>query len=669
MAAGDPAPTAPPATSPRAPPDGLLCPITQELMLDPVITVADGHSYERAAIRKWLRSHRSKPRAPITNLPLDSVKLLPNDALRRAIALYLASDAAWDDKRAEYLARRLRLLKYDGLLNGDDVLALPPFAPRAPDATAALPTLAALVAVMRGPWGRRHPKVAVAALQAMTRVLLDAERRLREPWHRTYAAMTSTPSAGAGPTIAAPLSFGGGGRVQPVQQPTRFVGFGPLKAQQREAQDIDMLLLRHHASGGLEALHGVVDAHADTDADVAKVGVRLAARLLDLHRGSLLLSSFTHAPSPFGSAPLGCCLKALGRAVEGLAGAHGQWPGVQAYEALAREASTDPPKEVFRALVECFCLAPPAYDPFRALRVVGALADVRYFYQSLAGNRFRAAFVRELERRPELTREEKTLFLPALRLLSRLTSAPHARQALPAGGRERLLEALLAGVVEPGLPPLIGMQSAAAFAAFSLDPPISFHIANSPDAPPTATTTEPARGGFGGFSFPPPATTTATTTASARISFETALRIFSAHAMATTTASARSSFDGYPRPAPRNRTTAPPRTTFMSIDTARRFSSPNASPYSPLPSANAPIDRGELLMACRIVADLVTHDGEEGEPLVPLKLLCRVLEVLRRAVPAAAGDAKLVESLAQVLEQVAHGLQVRLAADDQKGRA
>ena len=604
----------------------------------------------------------------------------------------------------------------------------------------------------------------------MTRVLLDAERPLREPWHRTYAAMTSTPSAGAGPTIAtftaaaAPLSFGGGGRVQPLQQPTRFVGFGLLTAQQREAQDIDMLLLRLHASGGLEALHAVVDAHADADADVAKAGVRLAARLLALHRDSLLPSS-THAPSPFGSAPLECCLKALGRAVEGLASAHGQWPGVQAYEALAREASTNPPNEVFRALVECFCLAPPAYDPFRALHVAGALANVRYFYQSLAGNRFHAAFVRELERRPELTREEKELFMPALRLLSRLTSAPHARQALPAGGCERLLEALLAGVVEPGLPPLVGMRSASAFAAFSLDPPISFRTANSPDAPPTATTTEPARGGFGlgiptpswrwspspttttasarggplpsgfimpqpptttaparslfsapatatttasarssfgGFGFgvpppttpapargpfdapptatttaparslfstsPPPTTTTtessrdifcdlptAATTASACSSFESSRSLFGAPATATTTESARSSFGGYPRPAPRNRTAAPPCTTFTPIDTARCFSLPNASPYSPLPSAKAPIDQGELLVACRVVADLVTHDGEEGEPPVPLKLLCRVLEVLRRVLPAAAGDAKLVEALAQVLEQVAHG--------------
>ena len=32
---------------------GMICPITQEIMQDPVVTVCDGHSYERQAIEDW----------------------------------------------------------------------------------------------------------------------------------------------------------------------------------------------------------------------------------------------------------------------------------------------------------------------------------------------------------------------------------------------------------------------------------------------------------------------------------------------------------------------------------------------------------------------------------------------------------------------------------------
>ncbi|CAE7561801.1 PUB57 [Symbiodinium natans] len=62
------------------PPD-CSCPITQDLMEDPVVA-ADGTSYERRAIQQWLRSHRT---SPLTNLPLASEDLIPNNALRSVI--------------------------------------------------------------------------------------------------------------------------------------------------------------------------------------------------------------------------------------------------------------------------------------------------------------------------------------------------------------------------------------------------------------------------------------------------------------------------------------------------------------------------------------------------------------------------------------------------------
>ena len=62
-------------------PSALLCPITHEIMTDPVVT-ADGQSYERYAIEQWLR-HSTL--SPLTNEPLTHLALTPNMALRRLI--------------------------------------------------------------------------------------------------------------------------------------------------------------------------------------------------------------------------------------------------------------------------------------------------------------------------------------------------------------------------------------------------------------------------------------------------------------------------------------------------------------------------------------------------------------------------------------------------------
>ena len=57
------------------------CPITQELMDDPVFT-SDGHTYERAAIEHWLQTHNT---SPVTNDVLPNTSLTPNHGLRNAI--------------------------------------------------------------------------------------------------------------------------------------------------------------------------------------------------------------------------------------------------------------------------------------------------------------------------------------------------------------------------------------------------------------------------------------------------------------------------------------------------------------------------------------------------------------------------------------------------------
>ncbi|CAI5488751.1 unnamed protein product [Closterium sp. Naga37s-1] len=64
-----------------AAPPCLFCPITQELMVNPVIA-ADGHTYELVAIQQWLEK---SDRSPMTNVRLPSKALVPNRALKSMI--------------------------------------------------------------------------------------------------------------------------------------------------------------------------------------------------------------------------------------------------------------------------------------------------------------------------------------------------------------------------------------------------------------------------------------------------------------------------------------------------------------------------------------------------------------------------------------------------------
>jgi len=72
--------------SPFEPPEDFKCPLTLELMRDPVVT-EDGQSYERDAITRWLQEHDTSPG---TGDPLESKRLIPNIRLRSAIRDWLA---------------------------------------------------------------------------------------------------------------------------------------------------------------------------------------------------------------------------------------------------------------------------------------------------------------------------------------------------------------------------------------------------------------------------------------------------------------------------------------------------------------------------------------------------------------------------------------------------
>ncbi|GER52996.1 U-box domain-containing family protein [Striga asiatica] len=67
-------------------PDDFKCPISLEIMTDPVI-LSSGHTFDRASIQRWLDAgHRT---CPISKLPLpEPPTLIPNHALRSVISNY-----------------------------------------------------------------------------------------------------------------------------------------------------------------------------------------------------------------------------------------------------------------------------------------------------------------------------------------------------------------------------------------------------------------------------------------------------------------------------------------------------------------------------------------------------------------------------------------------------
>ncbi|XP_044159471.1 WD repeat, SAM and U-box domain-containing protein 1 [Bufo gargarizans] len=73
-------------------PEEFLCPITCEIMKDPVIA-SDGYSYERKAIESWIGTKRT---SPMTNLPLENLLLTPNRTLKMALNRWL--DTRPEDK-------------------------------------------------------------------------------------------------------------------------------------------------------------------------------------------------------------------------------------------------------------------------------------------------------------------------------------------------------------------------------------------------------------------------------------------------------------------------------------------------------------------------------------------------------------------------------------------
>lgn len=76
-------------------PNEFCCPISQEVMVDPVVA-SDGHSYERRQLEQWFRV-RGRMISPLTNSPI-SGQLVPNITLRKAIE-------EWEDKQVSFVCK------------------------------------------------------------------------------------------------------------------------------------------------------------------------------------------------------------------------------------------------------------------------------------------------------------------------------------------------------------------------------------------------------------------------------------------------------------------------------------------------------------------------------------------------------------------------------------
>ena len=113
-------------------PDALCCPISMEIMRDPVMA-ADGHTYERADIESWFANNRTSPK---TGAVLPHCSLIPNHAVKAMISDFhdearrrqAALDEDEDDDEALPAAH-----EEEGDAGADDANADGNASPRAPE--------------------------------------------------------------------------------------------------------------------------------------------------------------------------------------------------------------------------------------------------------------------------------------------------------------------------------------------------------------------------------------------------------------------------------------------------------------------------------------------------------------------------------------------------------
>lgn len=96
-----------PITIPKNLPDNIpeefLCPITTEIMSDPVM-LSDGQVYEKKAIQKWLANNNT---SPLTKIVVDKNMLIPCFSLRKLIQKFI-EDNKESNKASVYVKKNKR---------------------------------------------------------------------------------------------------------------------------------------------------------------------------------------------------------------------------------------------------------------------------------------------------------------------------------------------------------------------------------------------------------------------------------------------------------------------------------------------------------------------------------------------------------------------------------
>jgi hypothetical protein len=77
-------------------PSELKCPISHEIMVDPVVS-SDGNTYERYYFERWISG--GKVVSPLTNLPLASITAYPNLNLKKLVEQFAADNAPLKGKK------------------------------------------------------------------------------------------------------------------------------------------------------------------------------------------------------------------------------------------------------------------------------------------------------------------------------------------------------------------------------------------------------------------------------------------------------------------------------------------------------------------------------------------------------------------------------------------
>jgi hypothetical protein len=97
--------------------DNLICPITLRVFQDPVVA-ADGRTYERAAIVRWITEYGT---SPFTRQPLNINELQADDYLRKLAATRLSSTMSYNCDHA-CLQRQSSTIPYNCNINVDQAV-------------------------------------------------------------------------------------------------------------------------------------------------------------------------------------------------------------------------------------------------------------------------------------------------------------------------------------------------------------------------------------------------------------------------------------------------------------------------------------------------------------------------------------------------------------------